>query len=160
MTWESVFAVHTSLWELVARGTTMYWFLFLLFRFVLRRDIGQIGVSTIAARSWFLDWLAYRSPLMARFVEPRVLPLVRNSRLVPDNLRRELLTEAELMSQLREQGITSLKQIRHAFLGRRSNQRDTHGAQGTLASLASPGTTQLSSFFPTRMQSFPLVPSG
>ena len=36
-----------SPWELLARGTIMYWFLFLLFRFVLRRDAGSAGISDI-----------------------------------------------------------------------------------------------------------------
>jgi uncharacterized membrane protein YcaP (DUF421 family) len=33
--------------ELVARGTAVYWFLFLLFRFVLRRDAGALGIADI-----------------------------------------------------------------------------------------------------------------
>lgn len=33
--------------ELVVRGTLMYWFLFLIFRFILRRDMGSAGVSDI-----------------------------------------------------------------------------------------------------------------
>nr|WP_238344204.1 YetF domain-containing protein [Ramlibacter lithotrophicus] len=33
--------------ELVVRGTVMYWFLFLLFRFVLRRDVGSIGIADV-----------------------------------------------------------------------------------------------------------------
>lgn len=33
--------------ELVLRGSAMYWFLFLLFRFVLRRDTGSIAVADI-----------------------------------------------------------------------------------------------------------------
>lgn len=33
--------------ELIVRGTAVYWFLFLLFRFVLRRDAGSIGVADI-----------------------------------------------------------------------------------------------------------------
>jgi uncharacterized membrane protein YcaP (DUF421 family) len=37
--------VHPA--ELVLRGTLMYWFLFLLLRFVLRRDIGSIGIADI-----------------------------------------------------------------------------------------------------------------
>lgn len=31
--------------ELVLRGTLMYWFLFILLRFVLRRDVGSLGIS-------------------------------------------------------------------------------------------------------------------
>lgn len=34
-------------WELVVRGTAIYWFLFLLFRFVLRRDTGSVGLADI-----------------------------------------------------------------------------------------------------------------
>jgi len=33
--------------ELVFRGSVMYWFLFLLFRFVLRRDMGSLGVADV-----------------------------------------------------------------------------------------------------------------
>ena len=33
--------------ELMVRGTVMYWFLFMLLRFVLRRDMGAIGVADI-----------------------------------------------------------------------------------------------------------------
>jgi uncharacterized membrane protein YcaP (DUF421 family) len=29
------------------RGTAMYWFLFLLFRFVLRRDVGSIAIADV-----------------------------------------------------------------------------------------------------------------
>jgi uncharacterized membrane protein YcaP (DUF421 family) len=34
-------------WELVLRGSAMYWFLFLLFRVVLRRDAGSIAIADI-----------------------------------------------------------------------------------------------------------------
>jgi uncharacterized membrane protein YcaP (DUF421 family) len=37
--------VHPA--ELVLRGTAIYWFLFLLLRFVLRRDIGSIGIADV-----------------------------------------------------------------------------------------------------------------
>ena len=33
--------------ELIARGSLMDWFLFLLFRFVLRRDAGSIAISAV-----------------------------------------------------------------------------------------------------------------
>jgi uncharacterized membrane protein YcaP (DUF421 family) len=39
--------IEVSPLELVVRGTAMYWFLFLLFRFVLRRDTGSIAVADI-----------------------------------------------------------------------------------------------------------------
>jgi hypothetical protein len=45
MSLADLFAVHVSALELFVRGTVLYWFLFLLFRFVLRRDVGQLGVA-------------------------------------------------------------------------------------------------------------------
>lgn len=40
-------AFHTSPIELVVRGSAMYWFLLLVFRFLLRRDPGSLGVADI-----------------------------------------------------------------------------------------------------------------
>lgn len=34
-------------WELFVRGSCIYWFLFLLFRFVMRRDAGSVGLADI-----------------------------------------------------------------------------------------------------------------
>ncbi|KQV60454.1 hypothetical protein ASC95_03095 [Pelomonas sp. Root1217] len=42
-----LFAIHVSPLELMLRGTLMYWFLLLIFRFVLRRDPGSFGVADI-----------------------------------------------------------------------------------------------------------------
>jgi len=33
--------------ETVLRGTLMYWFLFLMFRFVARRDVGSLGIADL-----------------------------------------------------------------------------------------------------------------
>lgn len=40
-----VLAFTVSPLELMLRGTLMYWFLFIVFRFVLRRDVGALGLS-------------------------------------------------------------------------------------------------------------------
>ena len=42
-----LFSVTVDPLELIVRGTAMYWFLFLLFRFVLRRDAGSIGIADV-----------------------------------------------------------------------------------------------------------------
>ena len=43
----SIFALTLHPAEIILRGTAVYWFLFLLLRFVLRRDIGSIGVADV-----------------------------------------------------------------------------------------------------------------
>ncbi len=45
--WQQLFGVEKSLLELFIRGTVMYWFLFLMFRFVIRRDVGAIGIADV-----------------------------------------------------------------------------------------------------------------
>jgi hypothetical protein len=50
MNWAGVLGFETSAWELVLRGTLMYWFIYLLFRFVLRRDVGSFAIAAGADR--------------------------------------------------------------------------------------------------------------
>ena len=45
--WAEVFEFGLSPLELIARGSAMYWFLFVIFRFVVRRDVGAVGVADI-----------------------------------------------------------------------------------------------------------------
>jgi len=40
-----IFSFTVSPLELMLRGTLMYWFLFIAFRFILRRDVGSLGIS-------------------------------------------------------------------------------------------------------------------
>jgi uncharacterized membrane protein YcaP (DUF421 family) len=41
----SLFALSASPLEIMLRGSVMFWLLFIIFRFILRRDIGSVGVS-------------------------------------------------------------------------------------------------------------------
>jgi uncharacterized membrane protein YcaP (DUF421 family) len=40
-----VFSFSVSPLKLMLRGRLMYWFLFIVFRFILRRDVGSLGIS-------------------------------------------------------------------------------------------------------------------
>jgi len=42
-----LFAREFPVWHMVVRGTVVYWFLLLVFRFVLRRDVGSMGVADL-----------------------------------------------------------------------------------------------------------------
>jgi len=42
-----LFAPEFPFWHMVVRGTVTYWFLLLVFRFVLRRDVGSLGVADL-----------------------------------------------------------------------------------------------------------------
>lgn len=45
--WAALFRFGVSPWEIVVRGSSIYWLLFLLFRFVLRRDVGSIAIADV-----------------------------------------------------------------------------------------------------------------
>jgi uncharacterized membrane protein YcaP (DUF421 family) len=142
-----LFAVQVPVAEILIRGSAIYWFLFLVFRFVIRRDIGALGIadvlllviladaaqnamageyksitegiillSTIIGWNMLLDWLSYRYRAVYRFTTPRALPLVRHGHFLLANLRRERLTPDEVMTQLREQGVAHLRDVRHAYM--------------------------------------------
>ena len=145
--WVEAFALGLSPLELFARGTAMYWFLFVVFRFVVRRDVGSVGVADIlilvivadAAQNamsgeynsvadgfvlvgtlifWnvLLDRLSFHFPAFRVFATAPPLCLVLNGQLQRRNLRREYITEEELWTQLREQGVESLDEVKKAYL--------------------------------------------
>ena len=45
--WQELFGLSVSPWELIIRGTAVYWFLVIVFRLVLRRDTGSVGIADI-----------------------------------------------------------------------------------------------------------------
>lgn len=44
---EALFALEVPVWEIVLRGTLVYWFLFLIFRFIVRRDVGSVAIADV-----------------------------------------------------------------------------------------------------------------
>jgi len=45
--WSALFHAGVSPLELFIRGSVVYWFLFLVFRLVVRRDIGAVGIADV-----------------------------------------------------------------------------------------------------------------
>src|SRR5215208_6880356 len=77
---------------------------------------GLVLVSTIIFWNYALDWLSYKSEWFSHLIEPPPLPLIKGGRLLRKNMRKELVTEDELMSQLREQGLEDVKKVKEAYL--------------------------------------------
>ncbi|BBA36393.1 uncharacterized protein sS8_4463 [Methylocaldum marinum] len=63
-----------------------------------------------------IDRAAYRFPWIERFLASKALELVKDGRILHRNLRREFLTEVELMRKVRESGIADLSQIQAAYM--------------------------------------------
>ena len=70
---------------------------------------GFILIATIAAWNVLLDWLNMKFPSVRKVLEAHPLMLVSNGRILSHNLRKELLTEEELLAKLREEGIENVQ---------------------------------------------------
>lgn len=145
--WTELFIPSLPVMEMIIRGTLVYWFLFLIFRLVIKRDIGSLAVtdlivvviiadaaqnamaadyksitdgliliSTIVFWNFLLDWAAYRFRWLERFIEPKALKLIKDGCILHRNLRREFLTEEELMRKIRESGVEDLSQVQAAYM--------------------------------------------
>ena len=77
---------------------------------------GLALVLTIVAWEYLLDWISWRFPSTRPYLTPPSLTLIRDGRLIPQNLRKEMITEDELKSQLREQSVDDYGDIKLANL--------------------------------------------
>jgi uncharacterized membrane protein YcaP (DUF421 family) len=145
--WSALFGVNVPVLEMIVRGTVVYWFLFIIFRFVIPRDVGKIGIadililviiadasqnamageyttitegmvliSVLVAWNVIFDRLSFYSPAFRRFTTPSLRCLVKDGRIQKQNMRREFITEDELWTHLRQQGIETLSDVRTVYL--------------------------------------------
>lgn len=77
---------------------------------------GIVLVLTIVAWEYALDWVAWRFPMTRDYLKPPALTLIRDGRLMPDSMRKEMLSEEELAGQLREQGVDDIAKVALARL--------------------------------------------
>jgi uncharacterized membrane protein YcaP (DUF421 family) len=77
---------------------------------------GLVLCGTLIGWNYLFDWLAYRYPAFQKLLEPSPLPVIKDGRLLKRNMRQEFITEDELLSQLRQQEITELSDVKLAFI--------------------------------------------
>ena len=144
--WTSIFTPSLNIFEIFLRGTIIYLFLFFLLRLLRRQagaigipDLllvvliadaaqnamsseyksiteGIILVGTIAFWDYSLDWLGYKFPILRRVVRPAPLRLIKDGRIQRRNLRHEMITEEELMAELRQQGVDKVEEVDKSYL--------------------------------------------
>lgn len=77
---------------------------------------GLILVITLMFWSYLMDWLAFHSPRFERMMQPSPLALVIRGKIQHRNMRKEFVTKAELMIELREHGIDDLAKVKKAWI--------------------------------------------
>jgi len=133
--------------EKIIRSVAVYVFLFLAFRFLGKRQIGElspfdfvvlliianvvqnaiigpdnslmgglVGATTILLLNYLLDLLVYRSSKARRLLESSPTILLHNGKINWKNLEKEKVTEEELLSALRTNGILEPSKVRYAIL--------------------------------------------
>ncbi|MET7876063.1 DUF421 domain-containing protein [Micromonospora profundi] len=73
---------------------------------------GLLLVGVIIGWSYLLNAVAYRWQAAARLIRPSSLVLVRDGEVMRENMRRELITNEELHTLLRQQGVSDLADVR------------------------------------------------
>lgn len=144
--WENIFVPTSSVLEIFVRGTLTYWIVFLYMRFVRRSsgqlnitDVllitlisdasqnamagtyesvteGAALVGTLVGWDYLINWLGYRSAFFDRLTNAEPTLLVKDGVVQKQNLKREVITEDELMSLLRLQGIEDVAEVKQCFL--------------------------------------------
>ena len=143
--WGPVFALETPLFELIVRGTIIY-FAIIVFLRLLPRIGGELAVmdlvflllvadaatnglgeyktigdaltivATLMAWNYVLNFLSFRISFIEKLISGTPVQVVREGRLLLRNMRREYLTEDELMAQLRRQGIDKIEDVKAAYV--------------------------------------------
>lgn len=144
--WSSIFGFETPLLELIARGAILYSAVLAFMRLLPRRTGGEaahtdlifmlliaeaaahslgdyttvadglVVIVTILSLNYVLNFLSYYFHPIEKLVLHRPLEVVRDGKVLQANLRHELLTDDELQSFLRQNGITDLNQVKLAVV--------------------------------------------
>jgi uncharacterized membrane protein YcaP (DUF421 family) len=144
--WKSAFVPTMSVAEIFIRGTIIYLLLFAFMRFLRREvggigiaDLlvvviiadaaqnamageyksiteGVLLILTIGFWDYTLDRLGFASPRFQRLLRPPPLLLIKDGRMQRRNMKQEMITEEELMSQLREHGIEHVAEVKLSYL--------------------------------------------
>ena len=75
---------------------------------------GLVGAATLLVLNYLVVRFLFSHPRLDRYVEGRALELVKDGKILHKNMKRELITEDELRSRARIQGIDDLKTVRCA----------------------------------------------
>ncbi len=84
-------------------------------------DASSVGdivllVLIVLGWSWVLDELEFRVPFVRRILRDKQTALIEDGRMLRRNMRRELVTEEELMAALRVAGVADLSEVRSACM--------------------------------------------
>jgi len=77
---------------------------------------GMVLIATLVFWSVFIDRLCYFVPAVRGVLEPNRLCLVKDGAMQRRGMRKEYITEDELMAELRLKGVDDVSKVRRAYI--------------------------------------------
>jgi uncharacterized membrane protein YcaP (DUF421 family) len=77
---------------------------------------GIVLVFTVFFWSYIINLLMFKFSFIENIFTPPPLPLISNGHLERENMKKSLVTKEELQRQMRIEGITSIDQIKKAYI--------------------------------------------
>ena len=141
-----LFYLEIPIIELILRGSLLYLGILFLMRVLPRRTGGELAmldlifilliaeaathslggyksitegfivIGTLMAWNYAVNWLSYRVPLIERVFSAPPLQIIKAGKLLRRNMRREYITEGELMDSLRKEGIEDINHVKAAYV--------------------------------------------
>lgn len=141
-----MFELETPLAELIARGAFLFFGFTFIFRILPRRtgselspmDLvfllliteaashslgdfssltdGSVQIGVFVGLNYLTNKLTYHFPAVGRLLEQKPLLVIKDGRIILENLRREALTEDELKGNLRMVGVGDVSEVKLAYV--------------------------------------------
>ena len=142
----TLFMQETNLAELILRGTVLYFGILIMLRVLPRRTGGEMAtmdlifiiliaeaaahslgdyttvtdgfivILTLVIWNFLVNLLSYHYPKIEKLVSAPPLQIIRDGKLLRRNMRKEYITEEELMDHLRKHEIEEVDQVKAAFV--------------------------------------------
>jgi uncharacterized membrane protein YcaP (DUF421 family) len=77
---------------------------------------GILLVAVIIGWSHLLNYLGYHSRFFERLLYPSKLMIIKDGRMLRYNMRKELITVEELMTEIRKQGYNDISEIKSGYI--------------------------------------------
>lgn len=149
--WSQIFFPELPLGELALRAVIMYFFILFMLRILPRRNTGELGtmdlvlillITEAASHSLgdftnigdgvvmilimmlcnhIVNKLTYRSAFLQKVFEHKPVQIIKDGKLIHRNMRRELITKDELMAHLREHSVSSVDEVKEAWVESEGN---------------------------------------
>jgi uncharacterized membrane protein YcaP (DUF421 family) len=77
---------------------------------------GLTLILTIVFWNFFMDWLTLRFPAIEQLTYPQPIPLFQNRTINQTNMRKQFVTQEQLLSMVREHGIDDLAKVKAVLI--------------------------------------------